>query len=225
MADEPAQKLTPIIVTTKKIISLKKKAGEQSAQASGETVRETHEKPVRPLATGRKIPTATIHPEAKRSQEVAPAATTAIVKPVLKQTSNSLSNDFLDEYDEDELLADSPPPSPVHVTKTSSSHAARATQSSAGGLLSNRRIVVRNTSPDEPVGGKKLILLSTSKARAASDDHTKNKTIDVDEIKNIVQSTTSTHNKGIFDRLDKKLVGVNDAAKRKLQRIVINNSE
>lgn len=221
VVDEPAQKLTPIIVTTKKIISLKKKAGDQSAQSSADAV-QPQEKSARSMATGRKIPTATIHPEAKRSQELTSTATTAIVKPVLKQmTSNSLSND-LDEYDEDELLADSPPTSPVHASK-SGSNTARTTQSS-GSLLSNRRIVVRNTSPDEPVGGKKLIL-STSKARTASDDNTKNKTIDVDEIKNIVQSTTSTHNKGIFDRLDKKLVGVNDAAKRKLQRIVINNSE
>lgn len=31
--------------------------------------------------------------------------------------------------------------------------------------------------------------------------------------------------KGIFDRLDKKVISVNETAKRKIQRIVINNSD
>lgn len=166
-------------------------------------------------------------------------ATTAVVKPVLKQTAPAATtaND-LDEYDEDALLADSPPASPVRVVTVS-----KMSQSSS----SNRRVVVRSSNS----GGKLKILegrsspstrilattgcFDAAKTRsniapasvhiAGDDNYNDADEIDVDEIKSIVQSTTSTQHKGIFDRLDKKIVGVNDAAKRKLQRIVINNSE
>lgn len=155
------------------------------------------------MASGRKIPTATIHPE------MVSTATTAVVKPVLKHPAPAaLTASDLDEYDEDELLADSPPTTPVRVVTVS-----KMPQST-----STRRVVVR---ADAPVGGKKMKTRSNDNEANYNDGDE----IDVDEIKSIVQSTASTQHKGIFDRLDKKIVGVNDAAKRKIQRIVINNSE
>lgn len=208
--DESGHKLKPIIVTEKKIISLKKKLNEQTNQPS-ETTRNTAapSPPKRHMAAGRKIPTATIHPE------MVSTATTAVVKPVLKHPAPAaLTAHDLDEYDEDELLADSPPTTPVRVVTVS-----KMPQST-----SSRRVVVR---ADAPVGGKKMKTRSNMAAAHNDGDANYNDgdEIDVDEIKSIVQSTASSQHKGIFDRLDKKIVGVNDAAKRKIQRIVINNSE
>lgn len=202
--DEPTtnEKLTPIVVTEKKIISLKKKESTQSSTSAEST--SPPPKPIRQLTTGRKIPTATIHPETKTT------TATAVVKPVLKRAppSKLLSDD---EFDEDELLADTPPSSPVRM---STKPVAKVVASSSAGLLSNRRIVIRNEAGaknDASTGGRKLAMKSV-KARvgtaavAANDD-------------------INTQPKGIFDRLDKKSIGINSAAKRKIARIVINNSE
>lgn len=179
----------------------------------------------------RKLPTATILPEAKRPADVATSTTTAVVRPVVKQVAKRPAPqivDDLEDYDEDELLADSPPASPVKVVMKplSSSGSTRSTQAAANSrAISNRRVVVRNAGGDTASGTKKLII-SSSKAKTGGEaEHPKDEPIDVDEIKSIVQSTASSHHKGIFGRLDKKLIGVNDAAKRKIQRIVINNSE
>lgn len=195
MADETAPKLKPIIVTEKKIISLRKKseAAEQSA------------KPTKSLAIDRKIPTATVLPESKRLA-AEQSATTAIVKPVLKK---SLKSD-IDDIDEDELLADSPSPpsiSQVALTKQDSkkveAHALKSIRSikattASKTVFANRRVIVRD---------------STEVASSSED----------------VDKTTSTDkapaSKGIFDRLEKKVIGVNEAAKRKIQRIVIKNTE
>lgn len=156
----------------------------------------------------RKIPTATILPETKRPE----AATTAVVKPVMKKTIN-IKQSILskeEEFDEDELLADSPPSSPIKpkvLTKTitggsgvTMSIAPNVTGPAAGsGIFSTRRVIVRNID----VGN------ASSDPKQATSEVTK-----------AIQS-----HKGIFDRLDRKVIGVSEAAKRKIQRIVINNSE
>lgn len=154
----------------------------------------------------RRIPTATVLPETKRTNvNASSSVTTAIVKPVMQKTVSikptKKIDDDIDEIDEDALLADSPPPasSPAKIarSKTLITTTASSTAGSGGGIFSNRRVVVRQSNDDTM------------------------KEID----KTPGQTTSPTQHKGIFDRLDKKVIGVNDASKRKIQRIVINNSE
>lgn len=201
LADETAPKLKPIIVTEKKIISLKKKSEavtEQSATASALS------KSTKSVAIDRKIPTATVLPESKRLA-AEQSVTTAIVKPVVKK---SLKSD-IDDIDEDELLADSPsPPSISQIAHTKQdpkkvdSNTLKSIRTTATNsnktLFTNRRVIVRDA----------------AEVASSSDDADK---------------ALSTHAppgpKGIFDRLEKKVIGVNEAAKRKIQRIVIKNTE
>lgn len=201
MADETAPKLKPIIVTEKKIISLKKKSdtvAEHSATVSALS------KSTKSLATDRKIPTATVLPESKRLA-AEQSATTAIVKPVVKKLLKS----DIDDIDEDELLADSPsPPSISQMAHTKQdpkkvdSNTLKSIRTTATNsnktLFTNRRVIVREA------------------AEVASSSEDADKAL-------------STHApsgpKGIFDRLEKKVIGVNEAAKRKIQRIVIKNTE
>lgn len=195
MADETAPKLKPIIVTEKKIISLRKKseAAEQSV------------KPTKPLTIDRKIPTATVLPESKRLA-ADQLATTAIVKPVVKK---SLKND-IDDIDEDELLADSPsPPSISQVAFTK--HDSKKIESHA--LKSIRTIKATNSS--KTVFANRRVIVRDSTEIASSSE-------DVDKTTSIDKQPAS---KGIFDRLERKVIGVNEAAKRKIQRIVIKNTE
>lgn len=213
--DEP-QKLTPIIVTAKKIISLKRKSttSTESPLTLSESQIESKQSPptakqakVITTVAARKIPTATILPEAKRQD-----ATTAVVKPVMKKTITVRPSKLLkeEEFDEDELLADSPPSSPIKpkvLTKTiiggssvTSIAPTAASPAAASRIFPNRRVIVRNS---DVVGN------------TSSDPKQ-----ETSEVAKAVQS-----HKGIFDRLEKKVIGVNEAAKRKIQRIVINNSE
>ncbi|XP_037050130.1 uncharacterized protein LOC119084315 [Bradysia coprophila] len=168
-ADEPATtKLTPIIVTEKKIISLKKK---------------TETNPVVQRTTS-----SSTKPEAARktdSQSSAPSIATKSVRPVLRlQTANQRLSD-LEDYDEDELLADSPTPPPNPTPSTNVT----------GTMFTNRRVVLTSSSTTADTVVKPKMLL------------TKNATA-----------------KGIFDRLDAK-IGINEAAKRKIQKIVIKSND
>lgn len=98
-----------------------------------------------------------------------------------------------EDIDEEELLADSPPPTPVgDVMLKTRSNASKAGEISTA-MFSNRRVVVRN-----------------------ADNQTNNE----NNLTN--KADTGASGKGIFDRLDKKVIGVNESAKRKIQRIVIN---
>lgn len=87
-----------------------------------------------------------------------------------------------DEYDEDELLADSPP---------SSSTLQKGTKPTT--IFGNRRVVVRN---------------AADASNADSD-----------------RVAAGGNAKRIFNRLDKKVIGVNESAKQKIQRIVITNND
>lgn len=102
-----------------------------------------------------------------------------------------------EEIDEDELLADSPPQTPALVNDAPLK--IRTNASKVGDIpttiFTNRRIVVRNVDS-----------MTTTE-------------------NNLIHKATIGTGKGIFDRLDKKVISVNEAAKRKIQRIVINNSE
>lgn len=172
MDSEPLQKLKPIIVTQKKIISLKKKAGETASD---------------PL----QIPKA-----ATLTRKVESASSdVASQKPIILRTTGGIPNKKIrietDDIDEDELLADSPPLAPTHKLKNALKTGEPVNIPTS--LLANRRIVVRN--PND-----------TSNTENISDK-------------------SSGSGKGIFDRLDKRMIGVNEAAKRKIQRIVINNSD
>lgn len=181
------QKFTPLIVTEKKIISLKKKASEGASEQS--------QKP-KTVALTRKMAAASVEQVAVQSGSQ--------IKTALRTSSSIISgggvgakklrlNSEDDDIDEDELLADSPPATPAPVNDALKS---RLIGDIPTTMFANRRIVVRNadTAPNNENN-----LTST-------------------------KSTGSTAGKGIFDRLDKKVIGVNEAAKRKIQRIVINNS-
>lgn len=118
-------------------------------------------------------------------------------KAILRSSSASKKIRIDDEeIDEDELLADSPPSTPapvVDATLKTRTNASKAGEIPAT-MFSNRRVVVRN-----------------------ADNSTNNE----NNLTNKAESGTGA-GKGIFDRLEKKVIGVNESAKRKIQRIVIN---
>lgn len=116
-----------------------------------------------------------------------------------------------EDIDEDELLADSPPSTPtvtkgkqIAHNKGSVSDSSAPTVVSKKPIFSNRRVVVRN---------------------ATTSDATHNENLSDKPTITTTTTTATTTGKGIFDRLDKKVISVNEAAKRKIQRIVINSSE
>ncbi|KAG4071368.1 hypothetical protein HA402_004072 [Bradysia odoriphaga] len=168
--DEPTTKLTPIIVTEKKIISLKKKS------EANPVVQRTAP--------------ALAKPEAARktdSQSATPSIATKSARPVLRlQTTNQRLSD-LEDYDEDELLADSPTPPPNPTPSTNVT----------GTMFTNRRVV-----------------LTSSSTTGTADTVVKPKML-------LTKNATA---KGIFDRLDAK-IGINEAAKRKIQKIVIKSND
>lgn len=164
MEELSTSKLTPIIVTAKKIISLKKKA-----DANPSTVGH------------RTMPLGKVQPDSKKvdSSSVAPTISKSAKSVLRTQTANQRLSD-LEDYDEDELLADSPTP-PVTPSANQT-----------GGMFTNRRVVL--TSSADTV--KQKVLVTKNAATA----------------------------KGIFDRLDAKM-GVNEAAKRKIQKIIIKSND
>lgn len=160
MEELSTTKLTPIIVTEKKIISLKKKA-----DANASTVGH------------RTMPLGKVQPDSKKidTSSVPPTISKSSVKSVLKTQATNQRLSDLEDYDEDELLADSPTPPANPVP--------------SAGMFTNRRVVL--TSSADTVKPKVLL--------------TKNATA-----------------KGIFDRLDAK---IGEAAKRKIQKIVIKSND
>lgn len=193
------------MVTEKKIISLKKKSADQTATQSIEpSTGASPSKPLRQLTTGRKSLTET--------------KTTAVVKPVLKRTAPTklAPADDPDEIDEDELLADTPPSSPVRIT---AKPIAKVIASSSGLTTAkpatNRRIVLRNDASADDAKSITVRKVSLGSVRSRVATTAASSMPDED-----------TH-KGIFDRLDRKTttIGIPNAAKRKIARIVINNSD
>lgn len=130
----------------------------------------------RPIAL-RKSPTDTKKIDAS---SVAPTISKP-TKPVLRIQNQRLSD--LEDYDEDELLADSPTPPPNPIPSANIT----------GPMFTNRRVVLTTSS---------------------STDTTKQKVL-------LTKNTTA---KGIFDRLEAK-IGVNEAAKRKIQKIIIKSND
>lgn len=190
-------KFTPLIVTEKKIISLKKKPSEGTSDQS--------QKP-KTLALARKI---------AASVENVAVQSGSQIKATLRSSSSSISSGGVgakklridtddDDIDEDELLADSPPTTPAPVSDTVVALKNRMNATTKVGdipttMFTNRRVVVRNA---DNVTNNENNLTSTTKSTSSS----------------------TTAGKGIFDRLEKKVISVNETAKRKIQRIVINNS-
>lgn len=201
-------------MTEKKIISLKKK---DSAAEASSTVTHT-------TKVVRNIPTAKVFPESKRQA----GTTTAVVKPVPKAittAAQTLSAKQLTHQpnhrknasefeDEDELLADSPSASPTHhggAYSAASSNSAAAPKSALGAgqpttRFTNRRVVFKSSDSSAAAAVHKLDRKPSADAAAAA------------------SSRTATTSKGVFDRLDRKVVHMSEA-KRKIQRIVIQNTE
>lgn len=192
MSDEPPQKFTPLIVTEKKIISLKKKLSDGPSDEPSKTK----------IASSRKLAVSENIVSGSGSQ------TKTILRSSTGVKKLRIDND---DIDEDELLADSPPATPTTASATTTTTTtttnidpalkSRTNVPKIGDIpttmFTNRRVVVRNTD-NVPNNENNLTNKST---------------------------TVTAPGKGIFDRLDKKVISVNESAKRKIQRIVINNSE
>lgn len=138
-------------------------------------------------------------PETKKSHVASDStsAHTAIVRPTIKPPPLTIpkSGVILDEYDEDELLADSPSPSP-----TSEPTATR---------FANRRVVLKPSS-----GATGAV------AQPHNPPHVVLSSVGLDS--EYGSTTAVAHkSKGIFGRLDRKMNTVTDAAKRKIQRIIV----
>lgn len=206
VADESApQKFTPLIVTEKKIISLKKKPADGVSDSQSQ-------KP-KTLTLARK--------NSAYAEHLATIQSGSQIKATLRSGSGvSIGNsagskklrienddDDIDDIDEDELLADSPPSTPAPVSDAAAALKSRMNAATKVGdiptsMFTNRRVVVRNS---DAIANNENNLSST-KATTTT------------------MTTSGTAGKGIFDRLEKKVISVNESAKRKIQRIVINNS-
>lgn len=151
-------------------------------------------------------------PESKRlaaehQQQQQQSATTAIVKPVLKK---SLKSNIIDDIDEDELLADSPSPPSISQANTKKDPKSKVDNNT---LKSIRTPITSTTATKTLFTNRRVIVRETSDIATSSEEAGK------------LSITHPTPTKGIFDRLEKKVIGVNEAAKRKIQRIVIKNTE
>lgn len=183
-------------MTEKKIISLKKKTESSSNSAStSSNSKQQQHRNALPNAKGQ------IDSKRNIESNTAPIQTTA--KPVVKKSfTPTISDDILEDYyDEDELLADSPSPPPPATTV---SHP-------IAGKFTNRRVILKqstgSSSSLSSVGEK------VSQHNLESDDVSSDTTV----------HSAASKSKGIFERLDRR--GVNENSKRKIQRIVINNTE
>lgn len=194
-----SQKLTPIIVTEKKIISLKKKSDPIGSSAS------------RSSSSMCILPTAKVQPETKFDHATHSTAL-AVVKPVVKQTIAATihHNDTLEDYyDEDELLADSPPPPPqtsvvnMPIAGKFTNRRVILKQSTAASAASPVETMFQHSLSDDPIFGR----FSSSSSSSSS-----------------ASSSATVKSKGIFERLDRR-IGVNETAKRKIQRVVINKTD
>lgn len=177
---EEPPKFTPLIVTEKKIISLKKKSSEGSS--------DQQQKP-KTLTLARKLAASDDLVSESGSQ----------TKTVLRSSTGAKKLRIdIDDIDEDELLADSPPSTPAPAVADAPLKS-RTNASKSGDIpttmFANRRVVVRSVD------------------NVANNEN------------NLTNKTATGTGKGIFDRLDKKVISVNETAKRKIQRIVINNSD
>lgn len=166
----------------------------------------------KPIEGRSNIPTAKVFPEAKRP---AGGSTTAVVKPVVKapapkpllvvaekpQPPSSHHIEF--DEDVDELLADSPSTSP----KTAQAPPTKALGGSGNGGASAGVQTARFTN-------RRVVLKSSSDA----------KTVATEAPHVAAASRPAVTTKGIFDRLERKVVNVTEAGKRKIQRIVVQNT-
>lgn len=222
---QPGQKLTPIIVTEKKIISLKKPASSAgNSTTTMSTATNTTASTVRP--------TAKILPESKRQMTSSGGGSgagdishTAIIRPVIKPTtSSSIRLKTADEMIEDELLADSPVSSPTEKNPTSN-----AITDSAPARFTNRRVVLKSTTTTTTTSTSTIDSTSSSqKPQLALSKLDKSGDY-------LSGSTTQTKSKGIFDRLDRlnsasgggvggaSNSGVDDTTKRKISRFIVRN--
>lgn len=128
-------------------------------------------------------------------------ASNSAERPVSQRQKTYVRIDGVD-IDEDELLADEDDAPPPPKSKQAIAHKIAASETPekkpTAPLFANRRVVVRNAATDA----------STNNDKATT-----------------TGSSTTASGKGIFDRLDKKVISVNEAAKRKIQRIVISSSD
>lgn len=197
-------------MTEKKIISLKKKSeptggSAASSNSGGVSSQQRHA-----------LPMAKIQPETKRTaSDSTPLTALAIVKPVVKQTIAATvhhHDDTLDDfYDEDELLADSPPP-PQQST----------VNHPIAGKFTNRRVILKQSTAAS--GSSSLSPIETIFPHSLSDDPTVGRFGGSSSSNSSASTASAVKSKGIFERLDRR-IGVNESAKRKIQRIVINNTD
>lgn len=175
------------------------------------------------------LPTAKLVPETKK-KVVEPSATMALVKPVLKHSIGGqqyLKNqdlDVLEDFDEDELLADSPSPPPLTPPPPQTSI---KTSQTGGTRFLNRRVILKQSTSNScsTINNTSDIVGDNNAADGLISLQHKQKKVVLSKsnLTGNSSATAATKTKGIFDRLDRKII-VNDATKRKIQRIVVKNN-
>lgn len=132
------KQFTPLVVTEKKIISLKRGLATKRPNSSHTDEPRQQSPKIKRVVVQRRLKAV--------GSSVTAAATTTTVKPVV--IKRSLENDS-DEFDEDELLADSPPPPPPPPPSLSS-------------------LTVRSLTPPVKVGSRRIVLASSGRTKAAT---------------------------------------------------------
>lgn len=165
------KQLTPLVVTQKKIISLKSKSKSSSGSSSAGGGGASSNAMVVDSVGGDSVRPTTKRVVLQRGR-MGPGSVAGAVKPVV--IKRSLGNDS-DEFDEDELLADSPPP------PTSSAPVISQKRSLTPPIVSSitRRIVLSRGGGGKTGGG--------------------------DQKTTTTSTAASTGSKGVFDRLEKRV--------------------
>lgn len=190
---------------------MKKKSTESSSSAATSSNSKQQQQQHHHHRTANALSNAKHQTDTKRHTESKQAPPLATVKPVVKQTFTAESDDdtLEDYYDEDELLADSPSPPPTPPPPAPAPTTTTTVSNPIAGKFTNRRVILKQS--------------SSSSLSSSSVSEKLPKKLDTDDGHNDV-AAASSKSKGIFDRLDRRM-GVNENAKRKIQRIVINNNE
>ncbi|XP_062533909.1 serine/arginine repetitive matrix protein 2-like [Armigeres subalbatus] len=221
-SEEPPAKYTPIVVTEKKIISLKKKSESDSKSPSDRHSSSNHatsssRKPAaQSVESSKKAPpssanttTTTSSSDNDSSKLTSSAPPLSPGSPKRKVIDNRDELDlFLDEYEEELLREPTPspprekPPPPVSSNRDSGREGRDSGRDGRGDGRDNR-----DHRSGFGSGSRRIVLKPVSGSDSRQSDKDK---------------APPAKKSRVFDRLDKR-IGVNDADKRKLQRLVKDN--
>lgn len=224
-SEEPPAKYTPIVVTEKKIISLKKKSeldGKPSSDRHSSSSSSSRKPPALPVDSSKKAPAATLseNDPSKKAPSAAPPPSEEELtyepslspsSPKRKVIDNRDELDlFLDAYEEEllnEVDTSSPPKEkPPPLVSSNNRDSGREVRDSGRESRDSGRDN-RDSRSGFGSGSRRIVIkpVSGSDSRQSEKD-----------------KAPPAKKSRVFDRLDKR-IGVNDADKRKLQRLVKDN--